>query len=149
MRVTVKRITHKALPDHIEGPRLVEIGFPAGDVDQDVINKAAFNEFGTSGGGWGGPIPERPFLRNAMRDNADKYKAAMRKSAGKVLTGEMSPDAVMNQLGRVASSDVQRSIQTLSEPPNSPVTIARKGSNNPLIDTGEMRQSVRHRVVKA
>ena len=29
-------------------------------------------------------------------------------------------------------------------PPNSPVTIARKGSSQPLIDTGAMRQAITH-----
>lgn len=156
MKVTIKRETktifHKLI-SALRGRRTeVHVGFPAGIADQETINKAVWNEFGTrggaSGGGWGGPVPERPFLRSAMRDNADKYKVAMRRSAAKVLTGEASPDTVMSHIGIQAAADVQKSIRTLSDPPNSPVTIARKGSSNPLINTGEMRQSVRHRVVK-
>ena len=32
-----------------------------------VAAVAAWNEFGTKGGGWGGPIPERPFFRQTVR----------------------------------------------------------------------------------
>jgi hypothetical protein len=59
------------VPSVITGPKRVKVGFPAGEADADNIQKAIWNEFGTrggaSGGGWGGPVPERPFMRNAMR----------------------------------------------------------------------------------
>lgn len=124
----------------------VAVGFPAGESSQGNIMKAIYNEFGTrggaSGGGWGGPIPERPFMRNAMRNNQDKYRAAMRKSAKLILLGQTSPQVVLSKLGIMAQGDIQSEITSLASPPNSPVTIALKGSSNPLIDTGAMRQAV-------
>ena len=45
-------------------------------------------------------------------------------------------------VGASAAAAVQHSIVRLREPPNSPYTIARKGSSNPLIDTGTMRTAV-------
>lgn len=124
----------------------VAVGFPAGKTGGDIINRAVWNEFGTrggrSGGGWGGPIPERPFMRNAMRNNKNKYRDAMKVSAKKILLGETSLSTVLDKLGALAASDVQMEITALRTPPNSPVTIALKGSSNPLIDTGQMRQSV-------
>lgn len=138
-------------PPKLDGePRRVKVGFPAGETDEDVLNRAIWNHYGTrggaSGGGWGGPIPARPFLTNAMRDNRLKYRAAMRTSAAKVLTGQVTIRATFDKLGAVAAGDVQKSITALNTPPNSPVTVALKGSSNPLIDSGEMRGAVTWKV---
>lgn len=134
------------------GPEEVVVGFPMGKTSGSVIERAIFNEFGTRGsgkgfsthrgGGFGGPIPERPFMRNAMRSNKSKYSQAMKKSAKKILMGETSLATTLEKLGALAASDIQDEIQALKSPPNSPTTIAIKGSSNPLIDTGQMRQSV-------
>ena len=124
------------------GPSRVHVGFPAGKVSSDIVNRAVWNHYGTRGGGWGGPIPPRPFLLNAMRSNKDKYRDALKASAAKILTGEVTFEATLNKLGILAQGDVQQEITDLRDPPNSEVTIARKGSSNPLIDTGQMRQSV-------
>lgn len=147
--ITFRRIKHKDLSKvqtSLSGPKKVKVGFPSGEADQDNINKAVWNEFGTkggaSGGGWGGPIPERPFLRNTMRDNKASYQTAMKTSAAKLLRGDTSLRTVLSKLGIKAQGDVQSEITSLSSPPNSPVTIALKGSSNPLIDSGELRNSV-------
>lgn len=125
----------------LEGPKQVKVGFPKGEVDQDIVARAAFNEFGTSRG-----IPERPFLRNAMRANRPDYRVTVWRGALAVIKGERDLRGVLELLGMKAVGDIQREIVSLSEPPNSPATIARKGSSNPLIDTGEMRQRVTHKV---
>lgn len=127
-------------------PDKVKVGFPKGGASASNIQKAVWNEFGTrggkSGGGWGGPIPERPFLRNTMRNKKNSYTRAMSDSAPKILRAETTIPAVLSKLGVLAQGDIQSEITSLSTPPNSPVTIARKGSSNPLIDTGAMRQAV-------
>ncbi len=128
----------------------MKAGFPSGEADAENIQKAIWNEFGTrggaSGGGWGGPIPERPFMRNAMRNNRSKYRDALKASAAKLLTGKTTLRQVMSKLGIEAQGDIQSEITSLSSPPNSPVTIALKGSSNPLIDDGEMRATVTWKV---
>lgn len=149
----VKRKTHKKLNTAaLDGPSTVKVGFPKSKSAQSNIMKAIYNEFGTRGsgkgfgtprgGGFGGPIPERPFLRNAMRNNRSKYQLALRTSAGKLLLGETSLKTVLTKLGALAQGDIQEEIDNLKSPPNSPVTIAIKGSSNPLIDTGAMRRAV-------
>lgn len=131
---------------NLRGPSKVKVGFPKSGSSASNIQKAIWNEFGTrggaSGGGWGGPIPERPFLRNAMRNNRGKYKDAMAKSAAKILRGETAMETVLNKLGIFAQGHIQSEITSLSSPPNSPLTIALKGSSNPLINTGAMRAAV-------
>ncbi|WP_244651263.1 hypothetical protein [Rhizobium sp. CFBP 8762] len=150
--VKVKRVQHVKLPAKVPGPRQIKVGFPAGEADSDNIQKAVWNEFGTkggaSGGGWGGPIPERPFMRNSMRENQSKYGSALKASAAKILRGETNTKQVLSKLGILAQGDIQEEITSLASPPNSPVTIALKGSSNPLIDSGEMRGAVTWKVHK-
>lgn len=132
------------------GPRRVKIGFPAGKVSGDIVMRAIWNHYGTrggaSGGGWGGPIPPRPFLLNAMREHRDKYLRVMKTEARAIIRGTKTMEAVMRKLGALGQGDVQNEIETLRSPPNSPVTIRLKGSSNPLIDTGEMKQKVTFKV---
>lgn len=134
----------------LSGPKRVKVGFPAGKASGSNIEKAVWNEFGTrggaSGGGWGGPVPPRPFLANAMRDNREKYRDDMAKGAKSILNGSTSLRTILSKLGIQAQGDIQAEITALESPANSPVTIALKGSSNPLIDTGAMRGAVTWRV---
>lgn len=151
--VAVKRTKHVDLSKvqtSLRGPKKVKVGLVAGEADSDNIHKAVWNEFGTKGGaasgGWGGPIPERPFLRNAMRDNRQKYRDGMKASAKKLLMGQTALQTVLRKLGIDAQGDVQESISTWATPGNSQATIDLKGSSQPLIDTGEMRKAVTYKV---
>jgi len=146
MFAKIMRKRHKVLPKSIAGPSKVKVGFPKSKASASNIEKAVWNEFGTrggaSGGGWGGPVPERPFMQNAMADNRGKYRDGMATAARKILIGDASMESTLSKLGIMARGDIQGEITSLSSPPNSPVTIALKGSSNPLIDTGAMRQAV-------
>lgn len=146
-RLTVKRTRHRKIePGQLTGPSRVKVGFPASKSAKSDIEKAVWNEFGTrggaSGGGWGGPIPERPFMRNALRNNKNKYRDALKTSARKILLGETSLSTVLSKLGAVVQGDIYDELTTLNSPPNSPVTIAMKGSSKPLINTGAMRGAI-------
>ena len=48
----------------------------------------------------------------------------------------------LSVLGMALVGDVQQRIRNRIPPPNAPYTIARKGSDVPLIDTGRLRQSI-------
>lgn len=161
MGFTVKAVRKKSkMPKGIKvgGNTKVKVGFVQGKTDSDNIMKAIYNEFGTRGsgkgfktprgGGFGGPIPERPFFRTAMRKNKAKYRKAMKDSANKLLTGETTLDVVLNKLGTQAQDDIQQSISTWTTPGNSETTIRLKGSSKPLIDSGEMRKSVTWKLEK-
>ena len=143
--ISVRRRKHIDLK-FPRGPKRVKVGFPAGEASSDIIMRAIWNHYGTaggaSGGGWGGPIPPRPFLLNSVRKNRSKYLTAMRSSAAQIIRGRSSLSEVLTKLGIVGQGDVQQEITDLRTPPNSPVTIRLKGSSNPLIDTGEMRSKV-------
>jgi hypothetical protein len=62
------------------------------------------------------------------------------------MDGGKSMDQILESVGVVASSAVKVYMTELKTPPNAASTIRKKGSSNPLIDTGAMRQSVTHQV---
>jgi hypothetical protein len=153
----------KGIASLLPGPNSVKVGFPAGEADQDVINRAIYNEFGTKGsgkgfrtprgGGFGGPIPERPFMRNTMRETKAALEAGLAKEGKAVIdqaaAGKSAAQAKrqgLRKLGTLLQGAIQGEITSLSSPANSPVTIAIKGSSNPLIDSGEMRAAVTYKI---
>ena len=77
-----------------------------------------------------------------FRGNRKNYLSALRKSAKKITRGEAAIGQVVSKLGILAKGDIQQSIVDLRDPPNAASTIRAKGSSNPLIDTGEMKNSV-------
>lgn len=142
MKVGVRRKKHRNVP--VLKAAHVKVGFPAGGTDGDVLDIAIWNHFGTPNADY--PIPERPFLSNAIRNNQATYKNNMRKGAKKIIDGENTAKGIMTLLGIKAQGDIQEEITALQDPPNTEATIRQKGSSNPLIDTGTMRGSVTYEV---
>ncbi|MCO5085150.1 MAG: hypothetical protein M9939_26645 [Mesorhizobium sp.] len=132
----------------IRGPKKVKVGYP-GSAGGDVVMKAFYNEFGTKGsgkgfktprgGGFGGPIPERPFMRLAMKKGQPEFRRVAIGAAKEIIAGRLDMRGALAKLGTEGVEQVKDSISDLSSPPNSPVTVAIKGSNKPLIDTSDMR----------
>ena len=123
-----------------KGPSKVKVGFPQGATASEILDKAVYNEFGTYN------IPERPFLRNALRDGTPEIKRAARRIALRIFDGRLTAQQGLDQLGILAKGLIQDSITDLRDPPNAATTIGTKGSSNPLIDSGEMRGAVTWKV---
>lgn len=125
----------------------VEVGFfeegPAGE-GLTIVEIATVNEFGTEDG----HVPERPFMRGTIDAHGARYTKELAGAVAHALDGA-DLESELETIGLGAVGDVQTTITELRDPPNAPSTIARKGSDNPLIDTGRMRASVRHRVVSS
>ena len=103
-----------------------------------VAAVAAWNEFGTE------RIPERPFFRNAIRESKDELLQVLK---GNVDPRTMNVDRrTAGLLGQTMVGIIQENITKLRTPPNRPATIAAKGSSNPLIDEGIMKNSATYRV---
>lgn len=128
------------------GGKAVKVGFPAGQSPSDLIAIAVYNHEGTrggaSGGGWGGPIPPRPFITAAMFKGRGELKTMMRAQARGILTGRITVDQSLMRLGIWGQQKIQDQIGSNMAPANSPVTVALKGSNKTLVDTGRLRNSV-------
>lgn len=130
------------------GKHQVNVGFPGGQdhekSDMTVAQIAAVHEFGSPSTG----VPERPFLRTSLRENRKKYVAINRASLVQVLRGNLDIDGALGRLGEVAKGDVQKKITSGDFAPLKASTIRRKGSTKPLIDSGQMRQSVAWEIEK-
>ena len=109
------------------------------DKGAELLTIAAVNEFGSADG----HVPERSYLRSTIDENQKKYLDMLTKATGDTIDkGAGAMRRELGKVGAVATADVQRKIRDLREPPNAPSTIAKKGSDNPLIDTGRLRQSI-------
>ena len=114
-----------------------------------LVDIGTFNEFGTSPKGQGpsfvGGSPARPFLRSTFDENLDKYELFIINLAKRK---KVDPDKLLNLLGLRIQADVRRKITTLKSPANAPSTIKSKGSSNPLIDDGHMKQAINFEVTR-
>ena len=109
----------------------------SGDLS-DLVMIGAVHEFGTR------RIPQRSWLRTAFDSNRTAIQGMKTTLFGKVLENRMSPLQAFQLLGEFFQAKVRANIVKIKSPANAPSTIARKGSTNPLIDTSQMLQSVRH-----
>lgn len=94
-------------------------------------------------------IPERSFIRSTFDEKSNKWGTLFEGWIDDIVQGELTAEQVYERLGSVIQSDIQMTIRNLYEPSNAPATVKRKGTNNPLIDTGKLRQSVTWKVVRA
>lgn len=106
--------------------------------DLTMAQLGAVQHFGTEDG----RIPARPWLDIGVESGTQEILDTIRSGASRGLP----LDAVLEQVGVVAVGAVQEYMTDLKTPPNAPSTIERKGSDNPLIDTGAMRAAVSYAV---
>ena len=138
----------RSLLDRHKNSVEIAIGLPAGSSGAgarypdgtDLLDVAHDNEFGTS------KIPERPFLRAGVRSNVRRIKSVATEAVKAVNAGEIGIEDASELVGQEAEAGVKEYITALSSPPNAPSTIRKKGSSNPLIDTGLLRQSINYEV---
>ena len=111
----------------------------SGDGKNDLAGIATVHEFGASiqGTAFGDIIiPARPFIRSTLDMEENNIYRLAELLWGKVLDGDMTKREALSRVGILIQGKIKRRIQLLRDPPNSPVTIALKGSDNPLIDKG-------------
>lgn len=123
----------------VANSKVVEVGFIEGTSDF-VLYKAVTNEFGDG-------VPERSFIRSTFNENTNEMKKTFKKLNDSISKGNYNVIQKLNLIGMKFTTLIQDKITNLKEPPNAPMTIALKGSSNPLIDKGEMREDVNYRIV--
>lgn len=125
----------------------IEIGVfdtsPRIDTALTNVEIAGAMEFGTD------RIPARPFISTGLDDNADDLFQQALSLQWDVATGVMSLDVALNNIGHAAVMAIRRTMNRghPSWRPLADVTVARKGSSKPLIDTRSLYESVEYRVV--
>lgn len=142
VQVTGNLAKFKQLIEQIKasGEKAVYVGFPAefnekveGSDNFNLASLAAVLEFGNE------RIPSRPFLRQTLAENQEKYTALF----VKLFESGISIEQIYEQIALIAQGDVQQNIVNGKWTANAPSTIKRKKSSKPLIDTGKLRQSVK------
>ncbi|ACG60364.1 hypothetical protein phiPLPE_42 [Iodobacter phage PhiPLPE] len=89
-------------------------------------------------------IPARPWLKPGVESGTPEYLGIIQNR----VSGGAGMDAVLEEIGIVASGKVQQYMTDLKSPPNAKSTIAKKGSSNPLIADGHLRSSVTYAMQK-
>lgn len=124
--------------------RQVKVGVPegkAGNTESSLADVAKWNEFGTE------DIPERPAFRNGIAKAKTKILALNKRNLLLIAKDEMSVEQALDMLGALATGEIKREFVSGEFAPNAPSTIAKKGSSRPLIDSGQLRQSITWEVV--
>lgn len=140
------KATLESAPKEFEN-LVAQVGFPSGVNYEDgtsVAYVAAIQEFGAPEV----KIPPRPFIQPTVKAKKEEWTKIISKSVPKVVLGKATAFDVLDLVGRVASADIKETISKVTTPPLSPITIKRKGSAKPLIDTGLMLATVQNAVNK-
>lgn len=92
-------------------------------------------------------IPPRSFIRSA----ADRERNALARIAERmldgVIQGRFKPRDALEAMGLKLEQAIKDQINRVSSPPLHPLTIAMKGSDKPLVKSGDMRKAVTYKVV--
>lgn len=110
-----------------------------------VVEVATFNEFGTEN------IPERSFIRSTVDQNFESYVQKTKILQNKCILQQISVSKALAVLGELIQLDIIKTINSGVEPANSPETLKAKTVNGKvgtttLVDSGQMKQSIRYKV---
>lgn len=108
---------------------------------EELADIVRYNEFGTD------KAPARSFLRGTVYKNHNHgWRFVSREAVKGVLSGQFTANAAYKFVGDRMVDDVHKQIDTIG-PANAPSTIAKKGRNEPLIDTGGLYRSIGKKVI--
>lgn len=102
---------------------------------------AAENEYGSK------HVKPRPFMSTAVDMNLPLINGYIEKQYGLIIDGKTTTNRALGMIGQLMTGLIQKRIRQIVTPANSPKWIAIKKSSKPLIDFGQMIQSVRYLVV--
>lgn len=104
------------------------------------VDIATWNEYGTR------RIPSRPFIRISADTNRQTWAKIAQQCVNNVIDGDSPRDAAQ-VIGHRMVEDIREVFGDTSKlKANAPSTIAKKGRNEPLVDSGEMRRRVNFRI---
>lgn len=114
------------------------------DSDFTYANIGATHEFGTKRAGAGNRvfIPARPWLNPTMTEGKKDFEVFQDKLANQMLNGKLTLEDLMDRLGLKIQSAMRAKVSSNIAPPNTIMTIKRKGSTRTLIDTGLLRSKI-------
>lgn len=126
------------IASQLSNGKVLRVGFLSNATYPDgkpVAMIAAIQDFGAPGAG----IPPRPFFRNMIAAKSGEWPKAL----GDLLKdNDYDVDKALELTGHGIKGQLQQSIRDFSGVPLKPATIARKGFDKQLIDSGHMLNSV-------
>lgn len=132
----------------------VKVGIQSTQAQEDrggitLAEIGAVLEFGTRKAGKNKDvtIPARSHIRSTMDEQRKVLQVMTDRLIVQVMLGQFSMKRMLGILGEFIEAKIKRKITVLRDPENAPSTIAKKGSSNPLIDSGRYRASIRHKIV--
>lgn len=88
-------------------------------------------------------VPERSFLRAWLEQNEAQVEQDMRQATKRMLQGRLTPEQAARVLGVRWVGQIQMFIANSQvQPPLAPATVAKKKSDVPLIDSGQLRSAI-------
>lgn len=93
-------------------------------------------------------IPARPFMHQTRDRNEKRMIGLSKKLLKAISNGSTTAMDAIKKLGASYEGAMKRIFIEGSFAPNAPATVRRKKSSRPLIDTGLLRQSIKHKVAK-
>lgn len=113
--------------------------------DVTVAQAAFFNEYGTS------TIPARPAFRQAARSiEAKRFVRDMLQSFAMLPKNTAREDVLdlLRPFAQELAALTHKSVRRFSNPGNAESTIDQKGFDDPLVDTGQLLESIRAVILK-
>lgn len=104
-------------------------------------------------------IPPTHFMENCQNKNKEKWRNEIKNAFTQVFLGNINPDKAMEQMGFLIEGDIAKEIANGNYPPDKPSTVKAKMNryknrkikgnlDKRLVDTGQMLDSVSHKVEK-
>lgn len=114
---------------------LPDANYPSeGDKPAIPVAQVAFwNEFGTK------RAPPRPFMRETVASKSPRWGIAL---GAALRMSDYDPVPAMASMGELIRGQMANTISNFKDPPLAPYTVAKKGFDKPLIDTGTMQRKI-------
>ncbi|WP_140926037.1 hypothetical protein [Apilactobacillus micheneri] len=93
-------------------------------------------------------IPPRPFMRYTLDHKKDEWNILLTNLIHEMLIGRLTANKAYTKLGNKIVDDLKQTINDFAHPQNSKLTQERKGFDNPLIDSGILRDSITFYLIK-
>lgn len=113
--------------------------------DGPVAQVGFWQEFGTEPSDDNPGIPPRPFMRATVANHSGEWGNKLGKTLRATRYDARKSLMIM---GRGIQLQMRQTLNDWSEPPNAPSTVAKKGFNKPLIDTGTLERSIEFQIIE-
>lgn len=91
-------------------------------------------------------IPERSFMRSTLREQKSAIRKMSKLLLKNVVNGKTTSKIALGEIGLYTADKISRKIVAIRTPENKSATVRRKGASNPLVATGQLKNSITYKV---